>query len=461
MNDRRGMIFSGAILLAVLVMPMNIGRTAEPSETPASNHPGYRLLRTKAFLPADFDDEVFEALWKTWPEPLRTRAAEANPQQRRSMLFAHYGLMPSPDQLGGGHALGYVNDGRSGWVMNCFTCHGGKVAGRVILGLPNTHLALQTLTEDVRTTKLALQKTLTHMDVGSLAMPLGTTIGTTNAVMFGVALEALRDADLNLRLTNPRPKMQHHDMDAPVWWHLHKKKWIYADGGVAKSHRALMQFMLVPQNDAETFKGWEEDFKQISDWIETLRPPKYPFAIDRALAQTGREVFKRTCAKCHGTYGENWTYPNKIVPIAKVGTDPVRMKSLSAQYRRAYGKSWLTGYDRNKVNETPGGYVAPPLDGIWATAPYFHNGSVPTLWHVLHPDERPVVWRRTEDGYDRERIGLEVSEFNERPSTAKSPRKQRHYFDTRPHGKSAAGHRFPDELTKVERRAVLEYLKGL
>ena len=40
------------------------------------------------------------------------------------------------------------------------------------------------------------------------------------------------------------------------------------------------------------------------------------------------------------------------------------------------------------------GYLAPPLYGIWATAPYFHNGSVPDLWGVLTPEDRPALWRR-------------------------------------------------------------------
>ena len=35
---------------------------------------GYRLLTTKAYLPADFDQKVFDEVWRQWPEPLRSRA---------------------------------------------------------------------------------------------------------------------------------------------------------------------------------------------------------------------------------------------------------------------------------------------------------------------------------------------------------------------------------------------------
>ncbi len=90
---------------------------------------------------------------------------------------------------------------------------------------------------------------------------------------------------------------------------------------------------------------------------------------------------------------------------------------------------------------------APPLNGIWATAPYLHNGSVPTLWHLLHPAERPAVWKRTEDGYDQARIGLEVTTFETVPANVTTAAEKREYFDTHLTGKSAAGHPFPDELT--------------
>ena len=75
--------------------------------------------------------------------------------------------------------------------MNCFACHGGKILGKTHPGLPNSHYALATLTADVRKLKLMISKPLSRMDVGSMFVPLGTNNGTTNAVMFGVALMAL------------------------------------------------------------------------------------------------------------------------------------------------------------------------------------------------------------------------------------------------------------------------------
>jgi hypothetical protein len=148
-----------------------------------------------------------------------------------------------------------------------------------------------------------------------------------------------------------------------------------------------------------------------------------------------------------------------------VGTDRVRLDSLTAQERGQLNNSWFGHYGSDAVGmedrESPTGYVAPSLDGIWASAPYFHNGSVPTLWHVLHPGERPTVWRRTPSGYDDARVGLEVEELAEMPPGRLRSSDRRTFFDTRKTGKSAAGHDFPDALTEDEKTAVLEYLKTL
>jgi hypothetical protein len=134
---------------------------------------------------------------------------------------------------------------------------------------------------------------------------------------------------------------------------------------------------------------------------------------------------------------------------------------LDAASRAAYGGSWFTRIDQLETVLEPAGYVAPPLDGIWASAPYLHNGSVPTLWHLFHPEQRPVVWQRDEDGYDRERVGLVVRQFDKLPADVTDPRQKRRYFDTRLPGKSAQGHDFPDRLSPDEKRQVLEYLKTL
>jgi mono/diheme cytochrome c family protein len=437
---------------------------AEPAVDRAAAERGYKLLVEKAYLPPDFDQEVFDATWKNWPEPLRAQAEKASPDERRKLAFSRYGLTPRPDDPS--KPLQYVVDERGNWTMNCFACHGGTVAdgkGGVTIwpGAPNSRFALQTLTEETRLSKAELGRPFSRMDVGGAFIPLGATNGTTNAVMFGVVLMGLRDADLNFDAKRGVPKMTHHDMDAPPWWHFQRKKMLYIDGFAAKGHRGLMQFMLVRSNGPEKFRGWEEEFRDVFAYISSVKPPQYPYPINPELAATGKKAYNRICADCHGTYGQDGHYPEKLVSIDEVGTDRVRLDALTPTHRDAYGQSWFANYGKLENIKDPGGYVAPPLDGIWASAPYLHNGSVPTLWHVLNPQQRPVVWKRTETGFDQGRVGLEVESFPQLPAEATSGWHRREYFDTRAFGKSAKGHDFPDELTAEEQRAVLEYLKTL
>ncbi|MBW8885391.1 MAG: hypothetical protein JF612_11615, partial [Planctomycetia bacterium] len=239
---------------------------ADPSPQQGPRERGYLFLVDKPYLPPDFDQETFDATWKRWPEPLRSKAATLSPNERRKVAFERYGLTPRPDDPT--KPLQYVVDSQGNWTMNCFACHGGTVpkangGQRLWPGAPNARFALQTLTEETRLVKAELEKPLSRMDLGSVLVPLGTTNGTTNAVMFGVLLMAYRDADLTVHKSRPPPKMVHHDMDAPPWWHFQRKKMIYIDGFAAKGHRGLMQFMLVPQNGPDKFRESEADFRDV------------------------------------------------------------------------------------------------------------------------------------------------------------------------------------------------------
>ena len=57
-------------------------------------------------------------------------------------------------------------------------------------------------------------------------------------------------------------------------------------------------------------------------------------------------------------------------------------------------------------NDQHHGYNARPLSGIWAQAPYLHNGSVPTVYHLLVPSERPTSFFKSRLEYDQEYLGF-------------------------------------------------------
>src|SRR5690606_3742060 len=136
-------------------------------------------------------------------------------------------------------------------------------------------------------------------------------------------------------------------------WNVKKKSKLYVDGFAPKNHRILMQFMLIPKNDRETIYSWEDDFRDVLAYIESIAPPVYPGPINTPLAQKGRILFEMNCAACHGIYGERESYPQKIVPIDELGTDPVRLNALNVAHREHLATTWLTDYGRDETITDP------------------------------------------------------------------------------------------------------------
>jgi hypothetical protein len=258
--------------------------------------------------------------------------------------------------------------------------------------------------------------------------------------------------------------------DTPALWLLKKKKTMYHTALFdARAVRPLMSFMMSPFTSGAVFKKLEPTFADIREFLLTIEPPKYPFPIDTGLAARGKTLFEKSCARCHGTYGPDGEYPNKIVSLDVIGTDPTMVQSFTPKLAAHYRSSWFAqgkGADgkphRIGSNE---GYQAPPLDGIWATAPYFHNGSVPTLYGVLNPEARPKLFTRSyrtdKEDYDIERVGWKVTELTTVPSPTAPGEAGRRVYDTTQPGRSNAGHDFGERFNESERLAVIEYLKTL
>ena len=109
-----------ALALPALVLGALTARAEEPAadkgETPAQR--GYRLLLEKPYLTPDFDQQVFDELWKTWEEPLRKKAEAATPDERRKMAYSRYGLVERPNDPRH-RPLQYVVDEKGNWTRNC------------------------------------------------------------------------------------------------------------------------------------------------------------------------------------------------------------------------------------------------------------------------------------------------------------------------------------------------------
>ncbi|MCA9601012.1 MAG: hypothetical protein KC417_03240, partial [Myxococcales bacterium] len=221
-----------------------------------------------------------------------------------------------------------------------------------------------------------------------------------------------------------------------------------------------------------------------ADAVEKLESPAWPEAvfgaIDVPLATEGRAIYQAQCASCHeGTWSGD-ELKLSYVDVDEVGTDPA-----AADYvmNARIDASWIAPqfvnaspldvaayvgermfedsaaavgitanqreiYTRGRPFETRRvrAYKARPLDGIWATAPYLHNGSVATLDDLLRPPAQRAVnfWVSPDAEYDPVHVGFEsVSGVG-------------FLFDTTIPGNSNAGHTYGTALDTADREALIE-----
>jgi hypothetical protein len=198
--------------------------------------------------------------------------------------------------------------------------------------------------------------------------------------------------------------------------------------------------------------------RRVRDWTWTLPPPRYPYAIDASLAEQGAAAYRTACLDCHGDHRFRDGVPSgerigRVTAAADIGTDRHRLDSYTPVFAaNQYSLFPESPYRFRRFRKTDG-YANHPLDGIWARAPYLHNGSVPTLRDLLEPPERrPVVFYRGYDVYDRERVGFVSSVPEERG-------REFFRFDTAVPGNSNAGHVYGTTLSDDDKRAIVEYMK--
>jgi mono/diheme cytochrome c family protein len=417
---------------------------------------GRDILFHRSLNPPLWSKKAYNNVWKQWGVAERPRDYDRAFRDR-------YGLHTSPDAkarlpLGLMEAQGLLS---KGIINNCLLCHAGTIAGQTVIGLGNASLDLQGLFADLSAADgMTMQFPFQFSHVRGTIDPIGPL----------VFLMQLRDADLNLQKPAELDFTPYVCSDPPAWWLLKKKKTRDWTGAIdARSKRVDMVNLLTPLNSAAYIKQKEPVFADIHALVLATEPPKYPFAIDQERAARGQGLFHQHCSRCHGTYGARPTYPNKIVPLETLGTDRTLADSTTTKNVAYFNRSWFmneAGPDGRPfaILETPG-YQAPPLDGIWATAPYFHNGSVPTVYHVLNSKARPRIYTRSyhtdKDAYDPVRLGWKITVLSQSPDP-KLPAHERHrIYDTTLPGRRNTGHIFGDKLTEQERLAVIEYLKTL
>ncbi|QWX85279.1 hypothetical protein H0I23_06475 [Cellulophaga sp. HaHaR_3_176] len=361
---------------------------------------------------------------------------------------------------------------------NCLNCHSAKINNEYVVGLGNhsgnftvnrallepllTSGVNQAYGSDSPEAKAYEQFRKSIIAIGPKTQT--ETIGVNSANKIAEVLISHRDKNSLEWNDTPYVNVDSEVIpsDVPAWWLLKKKNaMFYTALGRQDFCKSFIGAALLTLDNVDKAIEVDEKMPDVLAYLNSIEPPKYPFNIDNTLANTGEPIFNNKCSSCHGTYDDNPTYPNSLVALNTIQTDP----ELSNHYTQnselnTYFFDWFnTGYmgtdDNNIKLEAEGGYIAPPLDGVWATAPYFHNGSVPTIDDVLNSSNRPELWSRTfiDTDYDQIKLGWNYTTENTKQNIKT--------YDTTLKGYGNGGHTFGDELTETERLAVLEYLKTL
>ncbi len=360
-------------------------------------------------------------------------------------------------------------------TANCLYCHGEDLAGTVTVGMGRisadftVDLGRQAQGLGALVWEPNARADWQHWSsrVGAVMRHARTrVVGTNPGDAIAAAVFAYRDPLTLAWLGEPQFELAEFPaaVDVPPLWNTRFKNALFHPAAGRGDHaRIMMTASLMCTESVAEARALDAQFPHVRAYLQTLRPPPWPRDLNLGAVSRGRAIFRRDCVACHGTHDPTDTaFPNLVVALEEVGTDAalITADQFSPASRRWFSSSFMGETSRL---EPAAGYLAPPLFGIWASAPYLHNGSVPTLQGVLHSPSRPKYWRssRRLSDYDDDEVGLKHETLNHGHSGEPIPSRRAQIYDTTLPTHGNAGHTFGDVLTQRQRMDLLEYLKTL
>jgi len=237
--------------------------------------------------------------------------------------------------------------------------------------------------------------------------------------------------------------------------------------------------------------------------LRRLKSPRWPSRllgeIDRAKALKGRRIYRKECLDCHAIKNRiTELLPTRVdvTPVVELQTDESTLEVLDGIFLSGgFEGRQVQGIIGAKIGSTSGvmplasnavtgillntigveearpllqnfdpflldaeyirGYKSRPLNGIWASSPFLHNGSVPSIYELLLPaDQRVKEFYIGSRRLDTEKIGLQTTIDT---SSGVEP----FLFDTRLKANSNSGHEYGTDLPLSERMELIEFIKTL
>ena len=417
--------------------------------------------------PLSVTAEGYNGIWRTWglterPDNFDELVAErfGSPLSNERNPYPLPGEDPNATDGGSGQLPIMLTQMRmpdGTWTgrisSTCHTCHSSAVGSPedgpglgVLIGAGNPLQDLGVMSKDLASTGNPL--------AGLLGI-FARQRGNNNASFFNLlSLTGADPAELPAVVLSGSTATE----DTPPWWNMGSRPFKFWDGLYLSDATRVDMALFRGGDNAEE---WAKEHAQDADkWILDIKSPAYPLPVNTPLAEAGAILFhvkdlwgagldnprprpksgNGSCASCHGAYSPRYVHDTKflaapelegiagyVVPDAIIGTDPVRRDTMDEDTTASYARTFSTypeteGTDYDcRLRTLPElrqgrepGYLAPPLYGVWATAPYLHNGSVPDLWGVLAPAERPAIWRRVStparaDQKDKVVMGFDTS----------------------------------------------------
>lgn len=400
-----------------------------------------------------------------------------------NFIARKYGFVVKDEKLMGVFNVKYK--GMDVGVLGCTACHSGKAAGVFVPGLGNKTIDPYTIGRDTQMIqrlwglgRLSPERKYIHEKAMYFAKVTSDKkiSSLTRGLVPDSTIKTFFYKDQGLDYPKDMGRAQ---VKAPHLWGIKEKRahGVFNDGSLSgESYAWIFGAELFASDSGEHLRAVLPKIKWLTDEVlGDLLPPKYPFEIDVQRVSRGRELFQKSCFKCHGDHERDelghpiFTAP-KVIPKEIVKTDEEKLKAISPEFVRLVetgSLSDLLEFNQDKVQK---GYFAPKLWGIWSRFPYLHNGSVPNLYEMMiTPEERSPIFLMQDAGeeyrFNKQKVGLTAFTKSEFPRMLrKAKRGDRDIYFVEREGQSNLGHYFPKSfgsLNHEDRLDLIEYLKTL